>query len=690
VSSPISPKPARHQDEEHLPPYVSNGVIGLRVRSIPLIAGVAIVNGAAGEHPETRTESAPFVPYPLEGDIVIDGVSMSENLFRAEPIDQAYDFSCGELTSRFRFRTARVEVRAETVTFCSRTQPRVVVQQTTIETDAACDVEMKAGVTFEDIAGRQRERTGPMADSLVDGSMCFETFGDLARVGVAYSTQCSADAERSIRTNERTGPLQTSYSFRARTGAKYVLTQVAALVETATNRLPDQGAVRLVARAMKCGVDVLRADNRAAWDALWARRVVLRGADQHWQALADAAFFYLNTSAHSGSTAGTHIFGLSQWMTYHHYYGQAMWDIEAFAAPIVALTQPDAARTLLEFRWRTRDRAEANARANGYRGMQFPWQAGASGEEAAPGDGMGAAFAHHVSLGVAHAFAQFGFITGDAEFLRARAWPVLVGVTEFLRSRVTHTARGFEIQRSMGIAERAEPTDNGVYMNVLAKTVLREARAVAASIGHTPPPWWEPLEHGLVIPMDHEGKRLISHDGFHPNEEKGSTPDALAAIFPLGYPLDEAVERATLEYFLDRADDYVGQPMLSALYGAWAARLGDRKQATRLFTEGYAKFVSDRFTTTYEWRPDKFPEYPRAGPFVANLAGFLLSLVYGLTRMDVGPGAPDSWCRGPIVMPDLWDAVEIEGFIIHGRVARLRAAHGDTRASLELGDLVVI
>ena len=42
-------------------------------------------------------------------------------------------------------------------------------------------------------------------------------------------------------------------------------------------------------------------------------RIRLIGAGDEWQALADAAFFYLNTSVHASSPASTSIFGLATW-----------------------------------------------------------------------------------------------------------------------------------------------------------------------------------------------------------------------------------------------------------------------------------------------------------------------------------------------------------------------------------------
>ena len=41
MSQPISPKPVSSHGEKELPAYVSNGLVGLHVRDIPLLAGMA-------------------------------------------------------------------------------------------------------------------------------------------------------------------------------------------------------------------------------------------------------------------------------------------------------------------------------------------------------------------------------------------------------------------------------------------------------------------------------------------------------------------------------------------------------------------------------------------------------------------------------------------------------------------------
>jgi hypothetical protein len=107
------------------------------------------------------------------------------------------------------------------------------------------------------------------------------------------------------------------------------------------------------------------------------------------------------------------------------------------------------------------------------------------------------------------------------------------------------------------------------------------------------------------------GKVMVSHDGYRAKEEKAGTSDPLMGIFPLGFPLKDDVKAATLDFYLNLADDYIGSPMLSALYGVWAAAQGNSKLAARLLEDGYGRFCVGRFMQTLEYREDVFPEQPR-------------------------------------------------------------------------------
>ena len=684
VPTPISPSPVTEYRPEFLPAYVANGVVGLRVPRIPQIDGLAILNGFSGIDGDSGAEGFARVPYPLAGDLELNGVSLRTSRERARFREQSYDFSTGELRTVFAFDAGKAEAELEVLTFCSRTMPMLVLQEVRVSVSRACDLVLTAGVDTTGVPGTMKGRsirTRGTEREPVDGSLRWESHGATALAGVAYLTELAGvEAERSVDQNE-IAPLATRYSFRGRSGRRYRLRQITAVVPDAMHHEPDLQAVRLVFAATERGFDRLRAENSAAWDDIWRGRIQV-DAPVRWQAMLDAAYFYLQTSVHASSPASTSLFGLAYWPNYHYYRGHVMWDIEMFALPPLVLTNPEAARSLLEYRAERLPAARRNASMSGYRGAQFPWESSPRyGEESAPGEGAASAHEHHVSLDVAFAFSQFLHATHDWEWGRKRAWAVLANVAAWITSRGVETERGFEIHGVNGIAEREENVDNNAFVNMGAAVALREAVALARPLGHAADPRWERLAHSIFLQID-RNHVIRNHDQYRASEEKGETPDAAAGLFPLTFECGAEVERATLEFYLRLADKYVGAPMLSALLGVYAARLGDRELALELFERGYADFVIDPFALTTEYAPAVFPEQPVAGPFTANLGGFLTSCLYGLPGIRIGPGEPESWCSRQVTLPKGWKEIQVDRVWARGQTLRLTAAHGDDHAVL--------
>jgi hypothetical protein len=135
MDEPISPPPTKGARQNELPAYVSNGVIGLRVRETALNAGLTLVSGYTGEHQVRRIEAAAVAPYPVAGDIQIAGVWMSDAPHQTMAVDQSYDFACGELTSRFEFAAGDGRARVQVITFCSHDLPSLVCQEISVNLD---------------------------------------------------------------------------------------------------------------------------------------------------------------------------------------------------------------------------------------------------------------------------------------------------------------------------------------------------------------------------------------------------------------------------------------------------------------------------------------------------------------------------------------------------------------------------
>lgn len=649
------------------------------------MAGVCIVSGFVGEHHEKRIEAAVAGPYPLGGDIAIDGLWAAEQPQSVEPLEQAYDFSTGELTSRLTIRIGERRAEVEIVTFASRTHPTVVCQQVSVEVDGACDLMVRSRLDTNDLRGRMLERridTPGEPEPVCDGSILWESEGALGRLGVATLTAVAHEAERTQEPWDALGPLSTTYTQPAVKGRRLRFQTLTSLVPSVMHRQPHRQAVRMIAMAGQLGFDELRRRNRDAWRELWKGRIRLVGAEERWQAMADAAFFYLNSSVHQASPSSTSIYGLATWRNYHYYFGHVMWDVDAFAVPPLALMQPDAARAMLGFRSRGVPAARRNAQMLGRRGLQFPWEAGAScGEEAAPGGASAAAREDHINMHVARAFTWYADVTGDEQFLNEDAWPVLAGVADWFVDRVDRARSGYDLREGGGPAERKETDDNDAMTLMAARIILARAVETAERVGLPAPESWTRVADGLHLPTRADGV-IASHDGYRVDEEKGATPSPLMGIFPYWAEVDADTLQKTLTFYLGLWKDYVGSPMLPALYGTWAAWAGDRALSLKLLEEGYGLYQYGRFQQTLEYRIDLPSEGVASGPFFANMGGFLTGLMFGLPGIRVGPGEPETWPARPVILPEGWEAIECDRLWIRGRPARLVARHGAERAEL--------
>ena len=110
--------------------------------------------------------------------------------------------------------------------------------------------------------------------------------------------------------------------------------------------------------------------------------------------------------------------------------------------------------------------------------------------------------------------------------------------------------------------------------------------------------------------------------------------------------------------------------------------MGEREQALDLFERGYAEFVLEPFAATAEYSPKVFPDQPRAGPFAANLGGFLSALLYGLTGITLGPGDPLTWCQKSPSLPAGWRGIEADRIWVRGApLASARVTETSARGS---------
>ena len=198
MSTPISPPPVTKGGRGDLPAYLSNGLVGIRVLDIPLLPGVVLVNGFSGLHPTAQVESTAQAPYPLAGDIAIDGVWLGAAPNQSNFVDQRYDFSNGELTTRFTYTARGMTADVEVLTFCSQKQPTLVLQEVAVTLHAGAQLSLRAIVDIGKVSGRVAQRKAGVFGrhtETPDGSLAWEPVGGQSLCGIAYVTEFLGDPD---------------------------------------------------------------------------------------------------------------------------------------------------------------------------------------------------------------------------------------------------------------------------------------------------------------------------------------------------------------------------------------------------------------------------------------------------------------------------------------------------------------
>lgn len=246
-------------------------------------------------------------------------------------------------------------------------------------------------------------------------------------------------------------------------------------------KLALEDGLSLVREAMAQGYDKLFAASCKKWEKLWNEADVKIDSKRPFdQLLIRFALYHLNIMIKKDdSRVGIGAKGL----TGEGYKGHSFWDTEIFILPYFMLTQPEAARTLLEYRYRGLCGARMKAIENGYEGAMYPWEAAWIDDgEVAPLWGamdivtgepvkiLTGIIEQHITADVAFGVAQYFAVTGDQDFMDQYGYEILIDTARFWASRATwdEEKSRYVILDVIGPDEYKEHVDNNAYTNYMA------------------------------------------------------------------------------------------------------------------------------------------------------------------------------------------------------------------------------
>jgi len=414
-------------------------------------------------------------------------------------------------------------------------------------------------------------------------------------------------------------------AFDASPGHTYSFSQIGSIVSSDDASRPLERATRDAEEARGRGFERLAADNARAWLRRWETDIEVDGSPE-LQRVVRSMLFYLLCSADSGTKLGIPPMGLSS----GGYYGHIFWDSDTWMFPSLLLTHPDVAHSLVAFRGRTLAAARANARANGFRGAMYPWEADERGAETTPQFAIQNARSEiHVTGDVALAQWQYYLATGDSTWLAEEGFPVIRETADFWVSRSTCDAsERCHIENVVSVAEGLIGVTDDAYTNAVAGKNLEFAVAASKRLGRPADPRWSLLASRLHLPYDSVSQFFRTYEGA-PDSTLGWVTPLLS--YPLAVPMSPRAKRAQLQQaFAQLLKEGPGAMMGSTILSVGAAELNDQAMVDSLLPFSYRTHMKGPFLMLSETPTND------AVNFVTGAGGFLQQVIYGWTGLRLG------------------------------------------------------
>ena len=295
---------------------------------------------------------------------------------------------------------------------------------------------------------------------------------------------------------------------------------------TAIYRSDDEGINDTLAAAIKKAeqagdFSTLVERSAASWKTIWDKAGIRLEGDRLSQKLLNLHIYHMMVTISPHNTmidAGIPARGLHG----EAYRGHIFWD-EIYILPFYYMHFPDAARSVLMYRYNRLEEARKYAEAQNEKGAMFPWQSGSDGSEETqlihlnPLSGKWgedhSALQRHVSLAIAYNTIQYLHYTNDIGFMEEYGAELLVEICRFWTGKAVKDEKSgrYSISGVMGPDEFHEkyPESNAAglkdnaYTNLMSIWVITKTLKILDSIS-------EPKRKSLFNKIDVRETELIT------------------------------------------------------------------------------------------------------------------------------------------------------------------------------------
>ncbi len=351
------------------------------------------------------------------------------------------------------------------------------------------------------------------------------------------------------------------------------------------------------------------------------------------------------------------------------YNGHYFWDTEIFVLPLLQMTQPRMAKSLLEYRYNILPFAKRRAKELGHdKGVSYPWRT-ISGQESSGYFPAGTA-QYHINADIAFAFIQYHQFNADHEFLVQMGAEVIIETARIWLEIGNYHNKQFMINSVTGPDEYTAIVNNNYYTNLLAKYHLNFASelfnefatlksqnlktafqelCMRISFDKNEALRMKEASNAMYLPYDEELGIIAQDDSFlnkpmWPFSEKNKSlyplllhyhpltiyrhqvlkqADTVLAHYLLENDIDESLIKATFDYYEKITTN--DSSLSSCIYGIMASRCGYYEKAYAYFKESTQLDIENTHLNTKD------------GLHMANCAGAVLNVISGFSGFRISP-----------------------------------------------------
>lgn len=431
--------------------------------------------------------------------------------------------------------------------------------------------------------------------------------------------------------------------------------------------------------------DLLMAEQRQAWAALWDSSGVLIEGDDAAQQAMDVSLYHLWCIApRQGGSLSIGARGLSG----QTYKGAVFWDTEMFMLDFYLRANPDVAKTLMRYRVDTLSGALRKAKEYGWKGAFYPWESQEGGYDACSDYNVTDVFTGrpmrtyfrdkqvHITAAVVWGLEKYLAATGDDSLYRTGGAEVLRQAALFYESLLyTHTDNAvYEILDVIGPDEYHERVNNNYYTNEMARFTLRRAAMRLRELGQDSPELarWEDEAERIKRPTSDKDGVIPQFDGYFALEDISvdevrsrllnekeywggaygvashtqviKQADVIALLMLMG--TDKGVTAVNYDYYSPRTEH--GSSLSACMYAQAACQIGRTEEAYPLFMKSALADISDGGK---EWAGLVYI----GGTHPAAAGGAYQVLLYGFLGMEQNSDIPVFHPQ----LPAGWQSVEL-------------------------------